>query len=245
LDFVTKKRKSIEDRFPEFDPGLEGLKKAYSICLPEKPFPEDAYDKIWCSFEYLNGERLDLFIRLFESDSKDEKSKFSNRGFYKKNGLNDDPLDFEEYLGCIIEVLIFSQNHDNALRKQIERYYEEKNKKILKIQDYRLSKVAELASYVIYTREPRQETDGSQFEAYARISIRHCFEVLKAVFDEALGVRLDVFNNLNNFEDTLRKHLAYFPPGSSPILDFEIKIDPETKFTSFKRVPKKLSQKPT
>ncbi len=239
--FVTKRKIIVEDRFPEIEPGLEGLKRAYAICLKDKELPIDAYDKIWWSFKYLNGERSDFFIQLFEIDDKPTKS--SNRGFYIKHNLIESTLDFETYLELIIEVLVFSQNNDDTLRKQVERYYKKKKKKIIKIQEYKQSKIAELASYVIYSNKAREGTDGSNYEDYARISIRHGFEVLKAIFDEALGVRLDLFNRLENLEEALHKYLAYFPPNHSLVSHFEVDKNLNTVSIKFKRVPRKLSQK--
>lgn len=242
---MTKKKASIEDKYPEIEPSLKGLEEAYSICLPNLTLPNDAYDKIWHSFQYLNNERSDFFIPLFDTDPEGDKTKFSNRGFYKKNRNEIPCLDFDEYLYLIIEVLIFSQNYDSSLRKQVERYYEKKKKKIFKIQEHRLSKIAELAKYIIYSNQSIKGSDGTHFEDYARISIRHGFEVLKAVFDEVLGVRLDAFKRLENFEDTLRKHLNYFPPNCSPFHHFDVTKDMDSGFTHLERVPQQLSQKPT
>lgn len=246
--FVTKNKtyeQKVQNFFPEFEATHKGLVEAYSLSFPGKELPAEAYKKIKWSHDYLSNGRSDFFTPLYEHEVASDRSKFSNRGFYAKHGAFQ-TYSFEDYLGHIIEVIVFSQNFDTTKRKAVERYYREKGKQLRKIQNYRQSKIAELASFVMYSTEPRDDLGGEAFDDYARMSFRHCFEVLKAVFEMALDIRLDIFNNENNLKEALHKHLEYYPPNRRD-MPFEVVLseNPATKLVILDKVPRPLSQKPS
>lgn len=241
---MTKNESAIMGYFPELEPGLSGLEKAYSICRPNLQLPDDTYPKIIHSFEYLIGNKSECFIKLYETDFELEKSKFSNRGFYNKKEADFSSLNFEDFLFLVIEALIFSQELNSAIRKRIERYYKEKGKKISRIQDLKTEKIAELGSYIIYDNKPRKNTSGENLDDYARISRRHGFELLKAIFDEALDLRLNIFNDFKNFDSALSQYLLFSPPNSL-FAQYEVTRTEGSGVLSLKATPQEMSQKPS
>lgn len=212
---VTKNYEEILNCiFPELLPTEAGLLEAIQIAFPftTEEIKEQAYNKILWSFEYLiekkdkKGKSIDFFIPV-----KVELSEA--KGFYNKKNANLNHLDFETYLEYIIEVILFSRDFDDNLRKDIENYYDELGYKIENSQNHRSIKIAQLASYLIIGPQPRKGTAGQSWKSYSCISVHKCYFVLEAIFINLLQLNIRTFNTLDSFKENFEKYRASLEIG--------------------------------